>query len=457
MRKTRTHAERCRTNEQWLFDPVKAASRDDYQPVTSVVAPHLEVRWTADHGRYLVTTERIAKGTVLWTEEPALWLQSLPNVAKLQCCAMCCRAVGTLENQLRLVLGQEEPVEPLISVDRPHALCDTVLCSCSTPYCSPKCQQRDLSHVLLCVGPLESLDHPLLAFKRYAIQHNEIFLLAAKFYSLVLHRLASRTKADVKAMPVDELIWPFSLLMRAPWSECVVYESALTEEELQDPDVAEYCSKPTASELKKQCKKVHGLLRKALTSSDITSRVKGLADIAPAVFDKLDVSFLEDLIGMFEINCSAISFYGPAMDVLNDDTISEEARFRALTRMWNAADEADHGECDSHSEGDEIDDETPKAFTHDAVVEVSERLPSFDGIAIFHRISVMQHSCDPNVVTRFGNDFVAEVVSLRDIEAGEDVTHSYIEEDYEYEKRTLVLRLWGFKGGCVCKKCKEKK
>merc|ERR1711916_364612 len=102
---------------------------------------------------------------------------------------------------------------------------------------------------------------------------------------------------------------------------------------------------------------------------------------------QLDVRFFEELIGLFEINCSAISFFGPALTVLRNKKLPEADRLRAPTTLFEAVLE---------------EDETgPEELTQDSIVDLSQLLPSFDGIAVVHRISVMQHSCVPNIINKF--------------------------------------------------------
>jgi hypothetical protein len=114
---------------------------------------------------------------------------------------------------------------------------------CGVRYCSLKCAEMDMAegHALLCVGPLESADHPLLEFKNFAIQHNEIFLLAGKLVAKSILAQAARG-GILEGDCLDDYIWPTSLLMREPWSDCVVYSSSLTPEEKESKEFLEYCS-----------------------------------------------------------------------------------------------------------------------------------------------------------------------------------------------------------------------
>jgi hypothetical protein len=68
----------------------------------------------------------------------------------------------------------------------------------------------------------------------------------------------------------------------------------------------------------------------------------------------------------------------------------------------------------------------------------------------------MQHSCVPNVINKFASDFDAEVTALRNIEAGEELVHSYVDVSHSFKKRVRILQLWGFAKGCECSACVNK-
>ncbi len=402
-----------------------------------------EIRWGAN-GRYLVTRRDWKRGDVLWMEEPCVALQSLPNMAELETCGRCFRAVGTFEEQMRRALGGIE-VPILLHGDREHSLAPkgtTCAWGCGVRYCSAQCAEKDkeAGHTLLCVGPLQSADHPLLELKRYAMQHNEIFLLAARVYAKVL--MTHATGRGRSLATVDEAIWPFSLLMRLPWADCVVYKETLSPEELQDPELVEFASALSGAQLRAQTDKVFNLLRSALLSDDVVQRVPGLDKVAARLLELMNADFFFSLIGLCEINCSAVSFFGPALSVLCDKSIEEKKRMEAQTFVWQRLVEEEEA--------------PPKTVGKETALMLSEVLPFFDGIAVFDKISVMQHSCVPNVINKFARDWEAEVTAVRDIAAGEELVHSYIDFESSYRKRSRILQLWGFTTGCECIACTAK-
>jgi SET domain-containing protein len=66
-------------------------------------------------------------------------------------------------------------------------------------------------------------------------------------------------------------------------------------------------------------------------------------------------------------------------------------------------------------------------------------------------LSVSQHSCEPNTQVKFGRSREAVVVALRDIAAGDELTHSYIENDRPLAERQADLLEYNFV--CQCARC----
>lgn len=66
---------------------------------------------------------------------------------------------------------------------------------------------------------------------------------------------------------------------------------------------------------------------------------------------------------------------------------------------------------------------------------------------------MMNHSCAPNCSVKNVEDSRAVLVALRDIQAGEELFHSYIENEDTLEERQEELREYGFI--CDCPKCAE--
>jgi hypothetical protein len=148
-----------------------------------------EIKW-GPNGRYLVTKVAFKKGDVLWMEQPCVAMQSLNNIRDLETCGRCFCAIGTFEDQIQRALEPfNDKLPPLLRPDgQKHVLTpNETRCAlgCGVGYCRSQCAEQDMKqgHALLCVGPLSSEQHPLFLFKKFCLEHNEIFLLAGKVYA----------------------------------------------------------------------------------------------------------------------------------------------------------------------------------------------------------------------------------------------------------------------------------
>ncbi|OAA65680.1 SET domain protein [Niveomyces insectorum RCEF 264] len=73
-------------------------------------------------------------------------------------------------------------------------------------------------------------------------------------------------------------------------------------------------------------------------------------------------------------------------------------------------------------------------------------------IGLFPLGSRINHNCQPNTYWRYTPGYLSqEVIALRDIERGEEVTHSYIPLGVVYEERQEQINGWGFR--CTCPLC----
>ncbi|CAK7201794.1 hypothetical protein SEUCBS139899_004509 [Sporothrix eucalyptigena] len=73
-------------------------------------------------------------------------------------------------------------------------------------------------------------------------------------------------------------------------------------------------------------------------------------------------------------------------------------------------------------------------------------------IGLFPLGSRVNHNCQPNTYWRYTPGYLSqEVIAMRDIEPGEEVTHSYIPLGIVHDERQQKMRSWGF--NCTCSLC----
>lgn len=168
------------------------------------------------------------------------------------------------------------------------------------------------------------------------------------------------------------------------------------------------------------------------------------------------------------------------------DVCDSEEEFEDVDEEEEGADEEggdDEPESDAESvedeEGDnssktEIEDDNKDATTGedseekkkskkalDQLIEdnggADTMFPPLDGTGFFMTTCKINHSCDPNVFVQYNQDpylgLVLELVALKDIEEGEELVQSYIDQHLPTEKRQKALRDYGFQ--CRCHKCVE--
>lgn len=128
----------------------------------------------------------------------------------------------------------------------------------------------------------------------------------------------------------------------------------------------------------------------------------------------------------------------------------------------------DDSDCaDEYEDGIDNADKTPAYITnyladlvHDesGIGDDMDRIiPPLDGSAMYSTTCKMNHSCDPNVVVlyrshRWGEPLVSHCVALREIEEGEELCISYINEKAPLEERQNdLMDNYGFQ--CACTKC----
>lgn len=138
------------------------------------------------HGYGLFATLAVAKGQVIVEEAPLVAMQDLASRAEVMCCGKCLAPLQINESlRHELASGVKTRQEIYESLKRAGFGPGVVPCSsgCGELYCCQRCRLEHESHRLLCVGNIserEADTHPLLEYKRLAVESNEILLLAAE-------------------------------------------------------------------------------------------------------------------------------------------------------------------------------------------------------------------------------------------------------------------------------------
>jgi len=440
-----------------------------------------------------------AVGAQVFVEDPLFVLQHTGNRRVVAACANCCACLGSIKTQLETLFGEArfaplhaELAEVLpawqaqllaaygysnsLSTGDTDAFAVRCAQGCGEVYCSESCRAKHFahSHNLLCVGPIDSENHPLVRFKYHAVEHTDTLLLAAQALANIVNRAkAAGGGALATRGLMSELLGfchaPFRDACRAPPGR------AKDAEFYTHVDQVVY----EAAALLKAAFEVHA-----------PEEAGALFEAGPAL--------LSELLGLFEFNNIDVeipSTLGPFLTsrarALFAASSAGDARaipeLRLLERMlrekewvmrcvWGEATTGIYGD-DGAMEGGQ-GDEGDAAMTEDgvgdeaAVVNASvtkarsqvdcmsfEKLidavwPAFHGTALFVSAARINHSCAPNLKVSFpGNGACLSTQALAPVAPGDELCISYILDEADATVRRRQLLEYGFV--CNCERCRQ--
>jgi len=434
-------------------------------------------------------------GSQIFTDQPLFIVQHTGNRRVARVCANCCAFVGSLQGQMEALFGEARFAPFLGSVaDLVHrydaewlasgggAATATVRCSqgCGEVYCSEACRDMHYkhSHNLLCAGPIDREDHPLLQFKYHALEHTDTLLLVAQVLAHIVNRAkASGGGAEATRGLMSEILGfchaPFQQACRAP---------------------------PGRGKDAEFLAHTDGLINTAATLLKAAFELHAPAEAA-ALFEH-GPAFLSEVLGLFEYNNIDVEVKSPlgplfaarvpallAAAGTNPQAAAELALVERILRekefvmrcVWGEETTGIYGDDeDAESEGTMADGDTAMGLepegmgddgrTEEAVVGAAmvearteadtmtlEQLlaapwPALHGTALFASVARMNHSCAPNVKIDFPMDKAHLVaVTLAPLAPGAELCISYIRQDADVKVRRRQLFEYGF--SCNCERC----
>jgi hypothetical protein len=113
------------------------------------------------------------------------------------------------------------------------------------------------------------------------------------------------------------------------------------------------------------------------------------------------------------------------------------------------------GGGEGEGEGEEGDEEEGGQASQQERIE--RIFVPFDGVGLYTVVCIANHSCEPNAMVCYaqGGAVTAEMIALRDIPAGEEIVHSYIDKNLPRDMRQHSLRDYGF--ACLCNRCERER
>ena len=363
----------------------------------------------------------LGAGEVVFVEDPLVCMQSLSSCATTLNCQECLGFIGeSLLDQAHHFLSHRDVQLPLRGQDDdgldenalksiPSLCCGAPLVrclgGCSTEflgyYCSESCRDKSWNdhHQLMCPG--KSGKEWLVEFYQHARATNDIFILAARTVCQVLLRAEALLDSISDVEEALLLAWrPYKVGYKKVWWESVARPDDVPEEE----------EEAFRSDLKELASDSLELFRRAIELSN--------PDIYREFIALFDLDVWGSLVGMFELNNLSILGQGPIID-------PEE-----------------HGVTQGESLGD-LSEEFDEAIV--------------EGTGFYRLHSCMNHSCEPNcraVLPRDNTEYNKAIIeTIREVEVGEELTVSYIEENETYDERQKQLRDYGFT--CTCRVCRR--
>jgi Cupin-like domain/SET domain len=219
-----------------------------------------------ERGRHLVANSSLEKGRLVLAERPLLALPSLDNIRYHATCHGCLAFVGgphaTLQRRWRGII-----VNQVASNNHAKAAAAVSLLSdaeddytvipcrhgCGHVYCSTECERDTWSghHYCLCTGKCENDDAPLVRFKRFAVETNEILLLVAEWWVaqhttalLVLRDAASDDPTAIRHHQASS----YTDFTMNPWWDILTAEQAKQDNEQQNEENNEDWSEDRAAD-----------------------------------------------------------------------------------------------------------------------------------------------------------------------------------------------------------------
>lgn len=450
---------------------------------------------TAPKGFGLFCVAARPAGVQIFEDNPLFVVQHIGNRRVVSACARCCAFVGSIQGQLEVMFGESRfgalqtslvngGVVPRWQQTAPPEQRNIVKCSqgCGECYCSEACRDAHFqhSHNLLCTGPIDREDHPLIQFKYHALEHADTLLLVAQ---MIAHLINRARAAGGGAAVTQSLMAELMGFVHAPFRDACRAPPGRAKD-------AEFYAH------------TDGLILKAATL--LRAALEPAAPVEVAALFENGPAFLSELLGLCEYNnidvevpspigslliarAQALMAVGPAevhlakaeLELMEQMLREKEWLMRCVcteevTGIYGE-DVVDAGDAAGQTidaavataamgeEGEDpmADARMAQSAMSEARAEVGrltfEQLiqapwPALHGTGLFVSVARCNHSCEPNVKIVFpGGSARLSAVALAPVAPGDELCISYILQKPDVKVRRRQLLEYGFL--CSCPRC----
>lgn len=384
----------------------------------------LEVRYIDNKkGKGLFAKRDFKKRELVLVEFPfcvARIPSELNGITRNSACDHCLKYIGPLENQL---LDLVEKCATALNINvkdfqwelpfkddcLPTKIVEPIPCPyCNHVfYCSEKCRQSawDQYHEVMCPGSAVGPDDPYILFEKHAFKYCDNFFLLEKMLAIIIQQ-TRKLNGDTNAA------WsPWRFFLKTSWIDLMCEQMARPNDNL--------------SELRQE------IIRRLVLCLDLLKKMfyKPEKDDPRVLQHFFTLEFLDNLMGLGNINCACMNVWSPFNDylrcVMEKHTESEPLFLERVVPMVLLA-------------------------------QHYKRIPPFaNGIGICVVHSCLNHDCNPNTysvggfglgksekqIMEEGEEARISIVALRDIKKGEEITINYLDfENVPVTERRKLLK-----------------
>lgn len=309
-----------------------------------------------------------------------------------------------------------------------------------------------------------------------ALETNEAIFLTGRVYAIIMSRWAM-------SRDVDAAVAPFSRFHAKPWWEVVMARADEDDEEEEDEEAAEAGAaegKTGESDSDSDSDYEEDGGDAAAQEAVLRETVDDALALLKLIFwnEKIHADtglervftteFLANVMGIFELNNIAIEISGPVLDYLMivqsmpDDlrkTLAPTLHAIQRQRMLREG-HTDHEEEEAAPDGESKDGAADAVggagAASGAEVEWPEdwhtlALPC-QGTSLFPILASINHSCAPNCCVKYlAGTRLGFLVATTDIDEGEELFVSYVDDEDDLATRTRDLSHYQFV--CACARC----